>query len=63
MAQITTVPACDLKNFARWVATATEQYFENPDNRIRFEKWRKERIANANRTQQKNLIPEEATTA
>ena len=31
------------KMFFRWVAEATEAYFENPDVKRRFEEWKKEK--------------------
>lgn len=35
------LPAYEAKSFARWVAEATEKYFENPDVKRRFEEWKK----------------------
>ena len=41
MATISTLPQYELNSFARWVAKATEAYFENPDVQKRFEEWQK----------------------
>ena len=38
-----TLPAYEMNSFALWVAKATEQYFENPDVKRRFEEWKRER--------------------
>ena len=46
MAAISTLPTYEINSFARWVAEATEQYFENPDVKRRFEEWKKERALN-----------------
>ena len=43
MTPITTLPSYELNSFARWVANATEAYFENPDVQKRFEAWKLER--------------------
>lgn len=42
-ATITTLPTFEKNSFARWVADATERYFENPDVQKRFEKWKSEK--------------------
>lgn len=47
MAAISTLPKYEANSFARWVAEATEAYFENPDVKRRFEDWKKEREWNA----------------
>lgn len=48
MASISTLPTYEINSFARWVAEATERYFENPDVKRRFEEWKieKERVSN-----------------
>lgn len=43
MNEIETLPAYELKSFLRWVARATEKYFEDPEVQRRFESWQKER--------------------
>ena len=43
MNEIETLPAYELKSFLRWVARATEKYFEDPEVQRRFEIWQKER--------------------
>lgn len=43
MSTLSTLPTYDINNFARWVADATERYFENPDVKRRFEKWKREK--------------------
>lgn len=50
MAEIKNLPAYEAKSFARWVAEATEKYFENPEVKKRFEEWKKEQELNAHRT-------------
>lgn len=52
MATLQTLPTYETNSFARWVAEATERYFENPDVQKRFEKWRKERKSNEYKKQQ-----------
>lgn len=47
MSELSTMPEYELRRFARWVAEATEAYFENPDVKERFEKWKKERESRA----------------
>ena len=42
MSDLSTLPAYEAKNFMRWVAEATERYFENPEVKRRFEEWKKE---------------------
>lgn len=42
MADLSTMPTYELNNFARWLAKATEAYFNDPDVKIRFEAWQKE---------------------
>lgn len=49
MAAISTLPKYETNSFARWVAEATERYFENPDVKRRFEEWKKERESNVRR--------------
>jgi len=49
MAAISTLPTYETNSFARWVAEATERYFENPDVKRRFENWKKERESNVRR--------------
>ena len=49
MAAISTLPKYETDSFALWVAEATERYFENPDVKRRFEKWKKERESNVRR--------------
>ena len=46
MSAIQTVPKREMKSFCRWVAQATEKYFENPEVQKRFEAWKKERDQN-----------------
>lgn len=41
-AEITTLPEYETQSFARWVYQAAEKYFENPEVKARYEKWRKE---------------------
>jgi hypothetical protein len=50
------MPSFEMKQFARWVAQATERYFEDPDVKRRFEKWKaeKEKMTNAHYEQQPN---------
>ena len=43
MASITTLPTYETKSFARWVAQATEKYFENEEVQKRFENWKNEK--------------------
>lgn len=38
-----TMPPVEMRIFCRWVAKATEAYFQNPDVKSRFENWQKER--------------------
>lgn len=49
MSAINTLPTYEAKSFMSWVAEATQAYFENPDVKERFEKWKKERELNAHR--------------
>ena len=42
MADLSTMPTYELNNFARWLAKATEAYFEDPDVKRRFAEWQKE---------------------
>lgn len=42
MADLSTMPTYELNNFARWLAKATEAYFNDPDVKRRFEAWQKE---------------------
>ena len=46
MNELSTLPTYEAKSFMLWVAKATEAYFENPDVKERFEKWKKERVSN-----------------
>ena len=46
---IKTLPTYETNSFARWVAEATEKYFENPEVKRRFEEWKKEQELNARR--------------
>ena len=48
-ATITTLPTFEKNSFARWVADATEKYFENPEVQERFEKWKSEKDAQKNK--------------
>lgn len=41
MTPISTLPKYELDNFCRWLARATEKYFENPDVQKRFAEWQK----------------------
>ena len=52
MAPISTLPTFEMNSFARWVAEATERYFENSDVKKRFEEWKKEkeRVSNEHNT-------------
>ena len=56
MPTISTMPSFEMRRFARWLARATEQYFENPDVKSRFEKWKaeKEKMTNVHYEQQPN---------
>lgn len=45
MSDISTLPAFEQRNFARWVYQSTLAYFENPDVQARFEKWKEEKDA------------------
>ena len=38
---IKTLPEYEMRYFARWIARATEAYFENPDVKRRYEEWLK----------------------
>ncbi len=38
-----TLPPCDEYCFFKWLSEATQKYFEDPDVKARFEKWKKER--------------------
>lgn len=62
MASISTLPTYEINSFARWVAEATERYFENPDVKRRFEEWKieKESVSNEhiNTAQQKSCSPQ-----
>lgn len=49
MNELSTLPPYEAKRFMRWVAEATERYFENPDVKRRFEEWKKERETNVRR--------------
>ena len=49
MSAINTLPTYEAKSFMSWVAEATQAYFENPDVKERFEKWKKERVSNEHR--------------
>ena len=40
------LPAYELHHFAKWVAKATEAYFEDPDVQRRFKEWQKTRNQN-----------------
>lgn len=42
MSELSTLPEFESRNFARWIAKATEKYFEDPEVQKRFEKWKKE---------------------
>jgi hypothetical protein len=44
MSDLSSLPSYELKRFARWVAKATEKYFEDPEVKIRFEKWQSEKM-------------------
>lgn len=46
MSLLSTLPTYEANSFARWVAEATEKYFEDPEVRKRFEEWKKERESN-----------------
>ena len=41
MLEISTLPTYEANSFAKWVAKATEKYFENEDVKRRFEEWLK----------------------
>jgi len=56
MADISTLPTYEANSFCRWVAKATLAYFENPDVQARFEKWKKEREAQKNSEERKDVI-------
>lgn len=62
MAAISTLPKYETNSFARWVADATERYFENPDVKRRFEEWKKERELNAHRKTCENRNPQKTET-
>ena len=38
----------EFRHFMRWLAKATEKYFEDPEVQKRFEEWKKERDAKEN---------------
>ena len=44
---MSTMPTYEANSFIRWLAEATERYFENPSNQEEFEKWKKEREQSA----------------
>lgn len=46
MADISTLPTYEMNSFALWVAKLAEKYFENPDVKMRYEAWEKERARN-----------------
>ena len=46
MANISTLPTYEMNSFAGWVAKMAEKYFENPDVKMRYEAWEKERARN-----------------
>jgi len=48
MSELSTMPPYELNSFARWLAYATEAYFENPDVQRRFKEWEKEHESNEN---------------
>ena len=43
MYDIQTLPAFEKREFFRWVARATEEYFKNPDVQKRFKEWENKR--------------------
>ena len=44
------LPAYEAHSFSKWVARAVVKYFEDPENKRRFEEWQKEN-AEANEEQ------------
>lgn len=54
VSELSTMPEYELRRFARWVAEATEAYFQNPDVKRRFEEWQNERNSNACRKQKRS---------
>lgn len=62
MAAISTLPKYETNSFARWVAEATECYFENPDVKRRFEEWKKERESNVRRKTNECDSPQKTET-
>lgn len=45
MNELSTLPQYDANRFYKWIAKMTEMYFEIPENKKRFEEWKKEREA------------------
>ena len=45
MNELSTLPNYEAKRFMLWVAKAAESYFEDPDVKERFEKWKIERVS------------------
>ena len=49
MAEAMNLPKFEMNIFAKWVASATIEYFANPEVQVRFEKWKKERSVESGR--------------
>jgi len=47
MSELSTMPAYEINSFARWVAKATEIFFENSENKKRFLEWKEKRMREA----------------
>ena len=62
MVTLSTLPKYETNSFARWLAEATERYFENPDAKRRFEEWKKERESNVRRQTNECDNPQKAET-
>lgn len=43
MNELETMPTVEMNAFLRWVAEATERYLEIPENKRRFEEWKREK--------------------
>ena len=43
MSEIRTLPKWELENFCKYIAEATEKYMQDPENKKRFEEWKKDK--------------------
>lgn len=42
MNELETIPTYEMQSFCRQIAKLAEKYFEDPENKRRFEEWEKE---------------------